>query len=281
MLAKAEEKGVQVTAHHQWRLHAWTQAIAQKFREGQIGELRYMFASGKGYYGGYGLLNIGTHLLNHLLKFAGHCRSVSAQMTTGGHAITPADVLPSPAGMGTIAGEYISANLQFDRDVTATLLQHRFDQVDVDAHIVELYGSEGRLLWYPRAAWWLPHPHAKPGGEDRWQQVDPIYPDSFPIGGKQNELSEGDYWFVEEYVNALDQGRDHECHGVEGRHVIEIMMGIFESAIQGTTVKLPQPNRAHPLLSWRAEAGLGEPDAMPRDYRSWLAAEDERITAAE
>ena len=47
------------------------QAISRALREGRIGSLRHIVASGKGYYGGYGLMNIGTHLLNAILELAG------------------------------------------------------------------------------------------------------------------------------------------------------------------------------------------------------------------
>ena len=242
---------------------------------GKIGELRYLYGSGKGYYGGYGLLNIGTHALNYLIKFAGHCRSVTAHVTTDGRPITPQDVLPSPSGMGTIAGEQITATLQFDRHVTGTLRQHRFDQINVAGHIVELYGTEGRLMWHPRGAWWLPNPHFLPDGKhDQWEPLTPIYPATYD---PESSASEGDYWFADEYVRALDEDRDHECSGAEARHALEIMMGIFESAIYGNHVSLPQSERIHPLLRWRAEAGLDEPDPMPRDYLKWLAQEDSRL----
>ena len=41
-------------------------------------------------------------------------------------------------------------------------------------------------------------------------------------------------------------------------------MGIFESAAYQKPVDLPQQGREHPLLRWRAEAGLGPPAPMPR-----------------
>lgn len=63
--------------------------------------------------GGYGLMNIGTHLVNNMLEIAGHARRVTAVATTGGRPITPHDVLPAPSGMGIIAGENISATLSF------------------------------------------------------------------------------------------------------------------------------------------------------------------------
>ena len=268
VIAKAEQKGVRVAVHHQGRVGAPMQAIARAFHAGKIGELRYIYGSGKGYYGGYGLMNIGTHTLNNMLHFGQQCQSVVAHLTTGGKPIAPEDVVPSPSGMGTIAGEYITATMQYTGNVTGTLLQHRFDKMDTGAYAMELYGSEGRLFWKSGGAWWLPHPHYLPDGTHaRWEALELIYPEHYDA---KNPASEADYWFVEEYVNALDAGREHVCSGKEARHVIEIMMGIFESAAYGKRVLLPQADRRHPLLRWREEAGLEPPAEMPRGYGEWL-----------
>ena len=281
--AKADEKGVQIAVHHQWRVHPWAQAITRAFDAGKIGDLRYIYASGKGYYGGFGLMEIGTHLLTQMIKFGGPCQSVTAHATTRGRPITPRDVLPAPRGNGTIAGDRVSASLQFGNGVTGTLLQHGFDKLNLDAHVVELYGTEGRLLWHPHAAWWLPTPHVLPvDGKDQWQKLEPLYPDSFETamnGMDGGQMMEGDYWFVEEYVRALDEARPHECSGAEGRHVIEIISGIFESAAYGRRIDLPQVDREHPLLRWRREAGLGDPESMPTVDAEWHEEEQRRLGA--
>ncbi len=275
VMAKAQEKGVRVAVHHQGRVGASMQAIGRAFDEGRIGDIRYIYGSGKGYYAGYGLMNIGTHMINDILKFGGQCRSVVATGLTDGHLITPQDVAPSPGGMGTIACEHITATLQFDNNVTGTLLQHRFDRMDSAAYAMELYGAEGRLFWKSSGAWLLPQPHFLPDEEhSKWQQLAPIYPEHYD---PKKGASQDDYWFVEEYVRALDEDRDHECSGSEGRHVLEIMMGIFESAAYGVRVDLPQTRRDHPLRRWRAEAGLDEQENMPRPYGEWLSAEYRRL----
>ena len=95
-------------------------AVAKALAEGRIGQLRHIHGHGKNYYGGYNLMNIGTHMINNMLKVAGPCHSVVATATTDGHPITPTDVVPSAQGMGTIAGEHITATLSFAADVTAT-----------------------------------------------------------------------------------------------------------------------------------------------------------------
>ena len=275
VIAKAKEKGVQIAVHHQGRVGAPMQTMARAFDAGKIGELRYLYGSGKGYYGGYGLMNIGTHMLNNMLHFGKRCESIVAHLTTGGKPIMPTDVVPSPSGMGTIAGEYITATLQYEGNVTGTLLQHRFDKMDTNGYTMELYGTEGRLFWGLGGAWWLPTPHYVPDGtHDQWEALELIYPEHYD---PNSSAAEADYWFVEDYVNALDEGRAHTCSGTEGRHIIEMMMGIFESAAYGTRVDLPQKDRRHPLLRWREESGLDSPTEMPRAYGDWLTLESERI----
>lgn len=275
VMAKAKEKGVKIAVHHQGRTGGAMRSAEKAVQEGKIGEIRYIYGSGKGYYAGYGLMNIGTHVINDIINFAGHCRSVSAIGLTDDHRITPADVIPSAGGMGTVAGERITAVLQFDNNVTASLLQHRFHKVDSTAYGIEIYGSEGRIWWKNSGAWLLPQPHFIPDGEhDNWQPLEMIHPDGFdPKSGANEE----EFWYVEEFVRALDEGREHRCSGYEGLHTLEIMMGIFESCAYGIRVDLPQKLRDHPLLRWRKENGLGLPDPMPRDYNEWLKAEDKRL----
>ena len=82
VLAKAKAQGVRVAVHHQGRVGGAMRAMARAYAAGRIGKLRYIYASDKGYYGGYGLMNIGVHLLNYVIKFAGHCRSLTATALT-------------------------------------------------------------------------------------------------------------------------------------------------------------------------------------------------------
>ena len=279
MVETARANGVQVAVHHQWWIAPWARAVARSIHAGEIGELRYIFASGKGYFGGFGLMEMGTHILHHLIQLGGPCQSVVAQATRAGRPIVPEDVVPAPRGLGPIAGDMITATLQFDSAVTATLLQHRLDTVQIDAHVVEIHGRAGRLLWHPSGAWHLPHPHELPGeGRDNWRMLEPVYAETYePDESGANSAESGDYAFVDEYVSALDERRTHVCSGEVGRHVIENINGIFEAAAYGKRVALPQQRRdGHPLLRWREEAGLGPPEPKPATDKEWLEAADAR-----
>jgi predicted dehydrogenase len=223
-------------------------------------------------------MNIGTHQLNNMLAIAGHARRLTATAQTDGRAITPGDVVPSPQGMGTIAGEDLTATLHFDGGVIGTLRQHRFP--GSLRPVLEIVGTEGRLLCtecllIKGGVWFLPQPTYVPdGAQDAWQSVAPLIPDHYP---DDTQATVDDYCFVDDYVRALDAGGEHECSGAEAHHIVEIMMGIFEAAAFGSQVALPLPQRQHPLRRWRSEHGLGEPAAMPRPYAEWLQAEDQRL----
>ena len=142
--------------------------------------------------------------------------------------------------------------------------------MDTSAYVMEIYGSEGRLFWRSNQAWWLPQPHYVPGM--KWEPLDPIFPKCYQPG---NLSDADDFSFVDEYVRALDNDDQHECSGYQGRHVLEIMMGIFESSTDGTRVNLPQVDRQHPLLRWSADSSSNEKsgnlESLPRDYPSWLS----------
>ena len=288
LLARSKARGLRIAVHHQYRNGVVMRALLKVLNEGRIGRVHHIEGNCKGYYGGYGLMDIGCHLINNFVKFGGHGRSVTAFGQTGGHPVTAADAVRSPEGMGVIIGEDLTAMIQLESGVTATLIHHRLPNVGRPPlnSMVEVTGTEGHLLWKSNEAWFLPHGRFVPGGTyDNWEQLPLEYPEGF-TSSMSSSLNPGsgmfaadDYLYVDEYVRALDEGREHECSGPEVTHVLETMMAIFESAATGKRVDLPQAGREHPLLKLRRENGLGEPPPVPRPWREWLVAEDRRIAA--
>ena len=273
LLEKARSKGSSIAVHHQGRTGASMRAVCQAVEAGKLGELQHVSASGKGYYGGYGLMNIGTHSVNAMLELTGRCHQVHAVAVTGEKPVDPTDVVASPNGMGTICGEFITATFVFGANVSATLTQHRFPQVDARAHHAQFHGTEGRIYWTNPGAYWCPDPYAFPGPQEEWIPLEATLPSFGDIG----EAAIDEVLYVDEFVNALDEGRSHTSSGEEGVHVLEILMGVFESAAYGTKVDLPQVQRDHPLIRWREEASMGAVPAVPRPYNEWLAEEDNRL----
>ena len=293
LISMAKTQGTKIAVHHQSRSGGALDAICETIQKGEIGDIRHIYASGKGYYGGYGLLNIGTHLISYILRLTGHCRSVVATATRNGRQIEPKDVFESPRGMGLITGEKITATMVFDQGVTATLLHHRFSEVQMPASVMEIYGTKGRIYWHRNfGIWLLRSPHYLPLTENDghlrsllheeqpevglWESISPKYPSHYdPVKFNTGDTfsTADDYCFVDEYINALDEGREHESSGEEGRHVMEIMFGIFESAAYKTQISLPPINRDHPLARWRYENNLDYLEKMPREYQDWIEEE--------
>ena len=177
---------------------------------------------------------------------------MTASALTDGRPITPGDAVPSPGGMGTIAGEHITATLEFEGNRTVTLLQHRFPAIDVSAYGLEVFGTEGRMFWKITGAWWLPVPHFEPGQDSEWEPLELEHPGHYD----PEKSSAEDYAFTDEYVRALDEGREHLCSGSEGRHVLEMIMGIFESAAFRKTGG-PAPEGAGASAAALARRGRG------------------------
>ena len=278
LVARSEARGVRVAAHHQYRNGVAMQALLQLVKDGRVGQIHHLEANCKGYYGGYGLMNIGCHLINNMIKFCGGCQSVVAVAHTGERRTAADDVVQSPEGMGVIAGESLTATLLLGDSATATLVQHRLPNVGRGpvSSVLEVVGTEGRLLWKADGAWFLPHPRFLPNGvHDQWEAVPLAFPPSFDAS--LGALAADDFLFADEYVRALDEGREHESSGAEATHVMQVLMGIFESVATGTRIDLPQVNRDHPLERWRHDQGLGDVPPAPRAYREWLKVEDLRL----
>ncbi len=280
LIQLAERNRCRIAVHHQGRTAPTFKAVKSALEKGEIGSIRFIEASGKGYYGGYGLMNIGTHLINALLGIAGRCKRVSAYAQTGNLPVTPKDVIRSAQGMGVIAGEKITALLEFETGITAVLLQHRFDKINSMAHGIQIMGSNGHIRWNIRRAWIMPEPHPDPGDLDcKWQPIDlGSYLPELPAIPPEAKRPVEEYAYVDEYVSALDEERDHTCSGDEGRHVLEVIMAIFEAATTGITVGLPQTKRTHPLLEFAGLPNIGDLPAVARPYLEWLVVEDRRIS---
>lgn len=271
LLARAGELGTRIAVHHQGSSLRSLNAVKHALEAGRIGVPLHITSNGKGYYGGYELMNMGTHMLSALLSVTGPCRRVTATLLTNGRPITAEDVVQSPSGMGTIAGQQITATLEFDEMLTGTLHQHMFPSIEREALGFEIAGTEGRLRWHYDGGWILPVPWTVPGRAE-WEAL----PERQPPVRLPDGVSEGEYWYVDDYVNALDVGGSPPSDGRRGRHIIEIILAIFESGAYRRPVTLPQSERDHPLLRMRHEAGLGDPDPAPRPYREWLAVQAAR-----
>ena len=282
LLNKARETGYRISVHHQGRVGTAFRAVQKAINAGKIGKLRYIFASGKGYYGGYGLLNIGVHSLSYLIGHAGKCTSLHASVLTDGKPITPDDI--ATLSMGTLAGEHITATLEFESGITGNLLHQRFAEVNNHGCYVELFGTEGKILWSMRGAWIINDIYDHPddfnsttthfrSNNSQWERLPhEIHEDFDP----SSNADANEFWYVDEYVKALDTNTQPPTNANLAVNITEIMMGIFESGAYRKRVNLPQQKRDHPLERWAKETNTTIPKTT-LNYTDWLEAEDKRL----
>ena len=123
---------------------------------------------------------------------------------------------------------------------------------------LKLFGTDGRPLFdLTSGAWVLESPWLLPDGEhDAWRRIEAKIPEGFDPAGA---AALDEYWFVDEFADALDAGREH-ASVVEATYALEIILGAFESAAYGRAVSLPQADRGH-----RCSGGAGRVSrARPR-----------------
>jgi predicted dehydrogenase len=282
MVELAAKNGTRLAVHHQMRTTPPFNVAERLISDGAIGPLTSFKLRGKGYYGGYDMVNIGTHLLNGTRRFSGEARSVTAMLTTGGRPTTGEDVIAGPYGFGWTAGENISPIYGFESGLVAFAEFHRRSQPDNGWVHMKIYGEDGALCLHNQQRLLIRRTRDWDVAAAQWEPYELPAEDRYLHGYDYFEHAGGDLWMAEETIRALDEDRPHQCSGEDGRGVMDMMYGAWESHFTGRRVDLPMPRGYHPLLKARSDAGLGDPDDTNGmlGYRDWLPKEFERIGVA-
>jgi len=278
----AEQNGTRLAIHHQMRTTPTFNVADRLISAGEIGPLTTIKIRGKGYYGGYDMLNIGTHMLNGTRRYAGNARSVLATCVTGGRPTTAADIVEGSYGFGLLAGEHISAIYEFDEGLTAFAEMHRRSQPDSGWVHVKIYGEDGAVCLYNSRELFIRRGRDEVVDDTPWEKYELADEDRYLHGHDYYDHAGGDLWMAEETVRVLDEDHEHECSGIEGRAVMEMMDGAWISHFSRSRVDFPLERGEHPLRNELAKAGLPEPDPERGKlrYADWLPGELARIEAA-
>ncbi len=146
---------------------------------------------------------------------------------------------------------------------------------------VKIYGEDGALCLYNSRELFIRRGRDEVVGDVPWERFELADTDRYLHGHDYYEHAGGDLWMAEETVRVLDEGREHECSGHEGRAVMEMMDGAWLSHFRGTRVDFPLERGHHPLRDALAAQGLPDPDPDRSNlrYGDWLPGELERIGA--
>jgi len=170
--------------------------------------------------GGGALMNQGIHTVDLLLHLGGPLASVAAEVRTLRHAIDTEDT--------------VAASLVFESGALGALTVTTAAWPGISAR-VELYGEHGSIVLEDgRIARWLVADDASDGAT-----VAPAPDDG---SGASDPLAIGSHLHrrqVEDFVEAVQQGRRPAVPAEEARRAVEAVLAVYGSAREGTRVTLP------------------------------------------
>jgi predicted dehydrogenase len=274
LMAAQRASGKQLVPHHQAAVHPPARKLRDLVRSGFIGEPQAVRLRNKGYYGGFGIVHQGCHALALAISVVGKPRAVSAHMTSGGRPTTVDDVYQGPFGYGLTAGENLTCLYELPNGGYLVNEEHYRPEVDSSTVRFEVVGSEGALALdhaIPLALYHSRSPHWHPVRTE-WQEI-PLSAEERTVAGFDftDEAVKGmDLWMADEWVRALDEGREHVINAEVGAHTMEMIHGAYASHAEGRRIDLPNANRGQPFEQWLAREGRPRPERAPDTYAEWI-----------
>ncbi len=252
MIAAVEKNKVKLALAHQTRYSPKLAVIRDLIEDGKLGTILELRGRGKedkrG--GGEDLWVLGSHVFNLMQHFGGEPNWCFASVKIGDRPITKADVKPGNEALGPLAGDNIAAMYGLAGGAIGYFGSRREAGLGASRFGLQIYGSQGIieiLTGSLPAVWFLPDPNWSPGrGHAAWQPVSSQgvgKPETLTDGG----LEGGNVMAVRDLIAAIAEDRQPECSIYEGRTTIEMICGVFASALRNQPVKLPLEERGHPL----------------------------------
>jgi predicted dehydrogenase len=276
MVATARRNGARLAVHHQLSVGPLQRKAKELLEHGAIGSLRSIRGAGKGYYGGFGLMETGTHVLDQMRNLGGTVSWIQARVTVRGRDATAEDVAQAPRGLGLVAGDNITAYYAFRSGVYGIGEFFYRPKMDSRAYAVDLSGTEGTLclrsgsgsgLYLQRDPVWHPTSPVP------WEELR-LTDDELRVPGTDLVTADAGVWMAQEMVNAIREDRDHVCSGEAGLHALEMILGTYASHAQrGARAALPLVDREHPLASWCRSSGGAVPELRILTDTEYMEAE--------
>ena len=252
LLELAERTQRRIAVAHQIRLAPGILHLKEALGSGIIGELVEIRAYGKqdSRAGGEDMLVLGVHLFDLMRFFAGEAVWCDAQVRSNGHEITRADARKATEGIGPVAGDDILAQFAFSSGVRGSFTSNGKLRDTIGRWGLELVGSKGiiRILAdiFPRILMLQSSGWTDQGRSDEWK----VIPGDPTVNATEAErgFAPANRRVLEDWLNAIEQGREPICSGKAATRALEMVMAVYESALTRGRVLLPLKNRRHPLL---------------------------------
>ncbi len=254
IVAACQRTGLRLALAHRNRYHPALPVAVKLVREGAIGRVLEYRARGKedARGGSLDLWVLGSHMLNLIHHFAGAPKTCSATVLQQGRPLTAAAVGEGSEGLGRLGGNEVHARFEMADGLPAFFDSVQNAGVRESGFGLQIIGTEGVLDLRMDAE---PLVHLRTGSPFRpdskpsaWQPVtsggigvpEPLTDIRKRVGGHLAPALD--------LMAALREAREPLCSAGDGRVILEMIAGVFESPrLGGARIELPLHERGTPL----------------------------------
>jgi predicted dehydrogenase len=236
---------------HPTRYSPKLQSVRKLITDGAIGKVLEYRGRGKedkrG--GGEDLWVLGTHVMDMIRALAGHPAWCFARVMQAGHPVTKADVADGNEGIGSLAGDSVTAMYGLDNG-TAYFQSVKNMAGKGSRYGLQVYGSTGIFEILEGTM-----PSVKYLSDGSWSpgRSKAVWQDVSSAGIAKQEPLTDSLWqnrhrpAALDLLKAIEENRQPLSNVYEARGATEMIVAVFESHRQSRPVELPLKNRKNPL----------------------------------
>ena len=254
IVAACEASGTKLAIAHRNRYHPVLPVVQKLVEDGAIGEWLEVRLRGKedGRGGSQDLWVLGSHLLNLAHYFTGAPTSCAATVLQDKRRVTAADVVDGAEGLGPLAGNEVHARYETESGIPVFFDSLKEAGTREAGFGLQLIGTEGiidfRADRNPLVQIMKGSPFNPSKDARSWTPI------STAGIGEPHPDPEASRFVMSHQAAALDLIDSIEndgkplCNEQDGRVVLEMILGVFESHCQGgKRVEIPLQNRTNAL----------------------------------
>jgi len=230
--------------------------VRDLIEDGRIGRLLELRGRGKedARGGGEDLWVLGCHVLDMMADLGGAPRWCQATITREGRAISKADAVEGPEGLGLIAGDSVTATYGLADGPIGYFATVREAGLKQPNFGLTLIGTKGTIHIRPDN---LPHAflrEAPPWRVDKEVPWQPIGPGGIGAGLPADEAdrtAERASWArraAADLVESIVEDREPTAGMYAGQTTVEMTAAAFSSSLTGERIEWPLAARANPLV---------------------------------
>jgi hypothetical protein len=173
----------------------------------------------------------------------------AARVLHGSQEIALADAHPATEDIGPVAGDSIFAQFACPNGVNATFSSRGANRETAEPYGMELIGTKGavRILAdvMPKVYVLISGAWMAQGKTIDWRPLDKD--PTLGLPASENTAARANQRVVDDWLAAIEEGRDPICSGYAGMKALEMAMAVFAAGLARQRVDFPLKSRRHPL----------------------------------